>query len=245
MVKIFRKVRQEEVTENRFGNYSLYAIGEIILVVIGILIALQIDNWNDERKDRSLENKIIKELISNLTLDLVEIRDDISNMDSVNNSCDFILNFFVTHEEPTEKFCHEVAKLKVNPHFDPNTSGYSLLQSNGVEIILNDSLRRAISVLYESNYPYYRRYETEHEQFKIQQINPGLLEYFNWFIRPDLKFLGILEISSSDFMKLKNDTSFIKLLHAIKFENSVVQNRAQRIERSIIDVSGMLKEELK
>lgn len=50
MIKFFRKIRQNLVSEGKAVNYLKYAIGEIILVVIGILIALQINNWNEERK---------------------------------------------------------------------------------------------------------------------------------------------------------------------------------------------------
>ncbi|MBO0329511.1 DUF6090 family protein [[Muricauda] lutisoli] len=51
MLKFFRTIRQRLLSENKFNKYLLYAIGEIILVVIGILIALQINNWNEKRKD--------------------------------------------------------------------------------------------------------------------------------------------------------------------------------------------------
>jgi hypothetical protein len=47
MIKFFRKIREKLVTEYKFSKYALYAIGEILLVVVGILIALQINNWND------------------------------------------------------------------------------------------------------------------------------------------------------------------------------------------------------
>ncbi len=52
MIKFFRKIRQKLITENKFSKYLLYAIGEIILVVIGILIALQFNNRNEQRKRR-------------------------------------------------------------------------------------------------------------------------------------------------------------------------------------------------
>ena len=55
MIKIFRGLRQRLLTEGRLGHYLVYAAGEILLVVIGILIALQINNWNDARKDRQRE----------------------------------------------------------------------------------------------------------------------------------------------------------------------------------------------
>jgi hypothetical protein len=69
MIKLFRKIRQRLLTENlpgrqagRLGKYLIYAIGEIILVVIGILIALQINNWNEENKLNDKEIGIAKEL---------------------------------------------------------------------------------------------------------------------------------------------------------------------------------------
>ncbi|MGB5316110.1 MAG: DUF6090 family protein [Robiginitalea sp.] len=55
MIKFFRKIRQRLLTENNFNRYLVYAIGEIILVVIGILIALQINNWNQNRLNENLE----------------------------------------------------------------------------------------------------------------------------------------------------------------------------------------------
>ncbi len=62
MIKFFRKIRQNLFMENKTGKYFKYAIGEIILVVIGILIALQINNWNEKRKDVAKEQLILKQL---------------------------------------------------------------------------------------------------------------------------------------------------------------------------------------
>ena len=62
MLKFFRKIRQQLLTENRFSKYLIYAIGEIFLVVIGILIALQINNWNENRKDSMKEAAVLSNL---------------------------------------------------------------------------------------------------------------------------------------------------------------------------------------
>ncbi|MFD2565754.1 DUF6090 family protein [Pseudotenacibaculum haliotis] len=66
MLKIFRRVRQKLLRENKVSNYMLYAIGEIALVMIGILLALQVNNWNEERKS----NKQLKSILKNVSLDL-------------------------------------------------------------------------------------------------------------------------------------------------------------------------------
>jgi len=64
MIKFFRRIRQKLVAENRFSKYLLYAIGEIILVVIGILIALQINNNNENRKAKAKERVLIEQLLN-------------------------------------------------------------------------------------------------------------------------------------------------------------------------------------
>ncbi len=72
MIKFFRKVRQRLLSENKFSKYVLYAIGEIILVVIGILIALSINNWNENRKDSIEEKAILESLSENLKLSKIQ-----------------------------------------------------------------------------------------------------------------------------------------------------------------------------
>ncbi|MGB5318748.1 DUF6090 family protein [Eudoraea sp.] len=57
MIKFFRRIRQQLLKENNLSKYLLYAIGEIVLVVIGILIALQINNWNQENKESLVEKQ--------------------------------------------------------------------------------------------------------------------------------------------------------------------------------------------
>lgn len=70
MIKFFRKIRQRLLTENKFSKYLIYAVGEIFLVVIGILIALSINNWNDRRKKTNLKANYIESLKSDLSADL-------------------------------------------------------------------------------------------------------------------------------------------------------------------------------
>jgi hypothetical protein len=62
MIKLFRKIRQKMLSENKFRKYITYAVGEVILVVIGILIAVSINNWNQERQLKNEEKVILKNI---------------------------------------------------------------------------------------------------------------------------------------------------------------------------------------
>lgn len=68
MIKFFRRIRPRLLAENRLGKYLLYALGEIVLVVIGILIALQINTWNEHRKTEAKAERLHRELYKELNV---------------------------------------------------------------------------------------------------------------------------------------------------------------------------------
>ena len=68
MIKLFRKIRYDLMEKNKTGKYLKYAIGEIVLVVIGILIALSINNWNEQSKQNSSIQQALLEVHNNLSL---------------------------------------------------------------------------------------------------------------------------------------------------------------------------------
>jgi len=70
MLPFFRKIRYRLAQDNKFLQYSRYAIGEIVLVVIGILIALQINNWNERRKEKTLEKEYLAKLRNEVVFNL-------------------------------------------------------------------------------------------------------------------------------------------------------------------------------
>ena len=68
MIKVFRQIRQQLLMDNKTGKYFNYAIGEIVLVMIGILLALQVNNWNENRKRTKTEVKLLTELYNDAKL---------------------------------------------------------------------------------------------------------------------------------------------------------------------------------
>ncbi len=75
MIKFFRKIRYDLMEQNKTGKYLKYAIGEIVLVVIGILIALSINNWNEQRKDLKTVSRLFQNLESSLKTDSLALSD--------------------------------------------------------------------------------------------------------------------------------------------------------------------------
>ena len=78
MINFFRRIRKKMADDNKPLKYTRYAIGEIILVVIGILIALQINNWNEERKNHGTQIGFIRGLLLNVDDDIVAINSSIN-----------------------------------------------------------------------------------------------------------------------------------------------------------------------
>jgi len=80
MIKFFRKIRQQLISENQTSKYLLYAAGEILLVVIGILIALQINNLNAQRIDRKNEAQFLTRLLSDISRDMDILSDNLTHL---------------------------------------------------------------------------------------------------------------------------------------------------------------------
>jgi hypothetical protein len=93
MIKFFRQIRKRMLKENKMSKYLLYAIGEIVLVVIGILIALQINTWNEERKARNLAFNFIELLIQDLNSDAENLSQLVAGSNATVSSKNLILDY--------------------------------------------------------------------------------------------------------------------------------------------------------
>lgn len=125
MIKIFRKIRQKLLSENKFSKYLIYAIGEIILVVIGILIALQINNWNEKQKNETKTRLLFSEILQ-------DIENDIKAIDDINlfiDNKDSIAKIILDDEykiDKTKGFEHDEIRRIFNmySYFNQSNNGY-------------------------------------------------------------------------------------------------------------------------
>ena len=154
MIKFFRKIRQKLLTENKFSKYLLYAIGEIILVVIGILIALQINNWNEKKKEAEKERAFLKEINLDFKSNKAQLDSIISyNKVSLHAGTRMLeLMSFFDHKNPqrnesNSQFADSIGYYNNlvwrNKSFNPkNGAVEALLNSSSFDLIKNDTLRR-------------------------------------------------------------------------------------------------------
>ncbi|MEQ8239669.1 MAG: hypothetical protein RIA69_10680 [Cyclobacteriaceae bacterium] len=242
---LLRNIRRKLIsTENKFITYLLYAIGEVILVVVGILIAVNIDDWKNESQNRKLEDKILREISSNLSLDKEGIQEDIDLMKFMSRNCDSLLTYLNRYDEPPEVMKEIGVVLRGTPHFNPNLNGYKLLETKGVDILINDELRNEISSLYEIWYTYYAKYENERVNYVLNIVKPKLVDYFNMSLNPDYYMKSEYNISSDDFRKMKSDEYFKKLIKAVKYENQLVLLRATQLQDEISGLETSIAKEL-
>ncbi|HSR59694.1 MAG TPA: DUF6090 family protein, partial [Robiginitalea sp.] len=94
MIRFLRTFRQRLLAENRASKYLLYAIGEIVLVVIGILIALQVNNWNELKKDRRQANVFRDKLVRDIVQDTLKINETLEVRKRIRQNVASYFDFF-------------------------------------------------------------------------------------------------------------------------------------------------------
>ena len=213
MIKFFRKIRQKLLSENKFSKYLIYAIGEIVLVVIGILIALQINNWNEVKKSSRIELEFLKNLNWDLDIDLANFKNKIEIDSSIMESNRILMQAIQNRDKVALTQIREFEVINRAGVFYPQKSAYESLKSQGIQLISNDSLRQKIITLYDY------RYQTISDFLKFQwdlvsQTNPYLIEHFETTLDGNDKI-------PNDIDKLINDKQFYNFLSHMYGENKI------------------------
>ena len=160
MARIFNSVRQRLLKENRLTRYLIYAIGEIFLVVIGIFLALQLNNWNAGRKETAKELGLLAEMRQNLEADLTDCRYNIGMNQRLWRGNVAVLKHLEEHTPFHDSLRVHYGNLFGSTVLTPNTSAFDNLRSIGFDLITNDSLRRSITKLYSERYTYLDKLES-------------------------------------------------------------------------------------
>lgn len=188
MIKFFRKIRQNMIKENKVSKYILYAIGEIVLVVIGILIALQINNNNEARKQRVEELHYLKNLKIDLQLNIAHIDNYLVTREKAIASANTVIQHYEGKPvEDLEAFNVHTVNIYTWQKFSQiNNTFQELINSGKLALISNDSIKRILLNI-ESLYKLLKdeeahfRYDAEtllyEPQYEMMDMNPIVQNY--------------------------------------------------------------------
>jgi len=245
MIKFFRRIRFDLMEKNKTGKYFKYAIGEIILVVIGILIALQINNWNENVKDREREQEILVDLKTSLkdNLDLCSNAFE-PRLTIKNKGLEYLKKTAYEHQNlPNDTLIIYIRAMQRDIIFRYDSGPYDALKSSGFELIKNKELRKQIIKSFEVTLPGFTLFINNYNDERValeQQFEKDIL---NEIIVK--KEDGTLEI----FARIKVDNvlehpSFISLLalEEDKYENYI--NRIDYIKKNMNGLINQIDKEI-
>ena len=234
MIKFFRHIRQSMINQNRTKKYLLYAIGEIILVVIGILIALQINNWNEDQKSRKDERYVLTEVLKNLEEDAILVKEIIAQREKAKTAIIELQKFVSSESKDTDSLKFYLVDILTFERYFPINNAYEILKSKGLQLS-NNELTTEISRYYD--------YEQPKMSNSIVDIEVTILKVFN--DRNGLvRFLSLIEKDEQMVVKNPNDPNFIEelsfFLIAFQDNNGGTLNKLLVFE----DINNKLREQI-
>lgn len=248
MIKFFRQIRYNLMEQNNTSKYLKYAIGEIVLVVFGILIALQINNWNEVRKDQlRLKNHYI-ELLNELKNDRNNLNEIIEVVRELNNRTFEISEFINTSQTKTDttKIADDLLDAEPYAFFSVSKSAYATLLSSGdIQLIENTQLKNALSIYHDvTNWDWTAhngnlKAVIERYSYEVHKFLPPLLfrDYYISTFSNNLKNETFNTFNSSkkpkiEWERLKNNEEFGTIINQLiayrvfqlKFYNEQLEN---------------------
>ena len=208
MIKFFRHIRYNLMETGKTGKYLKYAIGEIILVVIGILIALSINNWNENRKLQSEELKLLFDIKSNLETTLVNLKNDVNQTKNdillYSKIESYIKQDLAYSTELDSSFAH--LTFWSSPFI--TSTAYNTLQSKGLDLIKSEHLKNNIVNLYEV---IFARLMEDYNKSEWNLSQTVITKFFSKHIRR-LHNQDLFLARPNDFESLKTNDEFKNIL---------------------------------
>ncbi len=152
-------------------KYMLYAIGEILLVVVGILIALQVNNWNENRKARNAERTSMISLKEEFQKNRTDLQEHIRWKQGVQEKWDIFLSTISDRQIPAEQRAIRRPLASYVNYIISNSTLNSLLASGRIENLKNDSLRHLL-ISWEDVVMDFKQFQEMHRDFVNAELMP-------------------------------------------------------------------------
>lgn len=243
MIKFFRQIRQSLINQNKAKKYLLYAIGEITLVVIGILIALQINNWNEQKKDRSYEVKMLSEMIAAIEKDEEHFSQALIRIERFDSVTDYVLDISKNDVIYNDSLYDTVFNLNYNSTFQVNSGPYQAIKSSGMDKISNDTLRSEIVNFYDFKLPMHMNNFNHANRNKVDNID-NLLALLGERYIDDTRgrnFIGWKNTPEDYFQKQE----FLNILSDVIWRKNQSRNIIKQVVNDLTTLKKNLNLELK
>jgi hypothetical protein len=241
MIKFFRKIRQKLVAENKFSKYLLYGIGEIVLVVIGILIALSLNNLNEDRKLQQLEKELLADIKSNLLASKKGLLDG-KKLNEKTLSDYNLINHYIEHDLPFDNKVDDAFNLITFWHSPSFTfTAYESLKVKGLNLMENEELKEKLTYMYEFNFAYLiKDYDRAEWQLSEASKFPAINKHMRYKKIDENTYSGY----PIDFESLKKDDIFINFLTFQIFFRDHGIHEYERVIKEIDELVSTLDKEL-
>jgi len=216
MIKIFRHIRKSMIKENKTTKYLIYALGEIILVVIGILIALQLNTLKENKQNKKIELQYLSGIVANLERDIIELK-DLLKRDTI--TFEAYTNILMPFKDTTTKVYTPqfigitIAQSQFTHQFAGNNIVFEDMKSSGkINYINSDALRFALLEYYNDSETYAETHKKNNiiinqlkdeaftDNLDLNSLIEGFIFKGNWSAQLD-------SLDLSFFFKNKNDVA--------------------------------------
>ncbi len=249
MIKFFRKIRQRLLAEDKFSKYILYALGEILLVMIGILLALQINNWNQNRLNDIEEQRILIAISEELKLSkFLFIRGSTVQENKIQAAKNLLKEMQIQNEKLDNEMLNEdIDRLTQRWLSGTPTSIYdALIGSGDLKLINSEELRNELALL-KSDQEFLRLFEEIQIKFEDDQLSPFLNQNIN---RGAFRLSGNANSRISDIPLTPYKSSYGLLLDNMEFSNLLVEliehssrvlSNYERLEKDVHKLDSLVK----
>jgi len=184
MIPFFRRIRKQLAESNRPIQYFRYAIGEIFLVMIGILLALQVNNWNEKRHQRQKEKKILIELKRDLVSNDTILQHEIKNQQIIIEEITKTIEHLKKKKPYNDTIGIYLGRMSWIERIQFVSSAYESLKSVGIDIISSDSLRSDIANLFGNSLPFTTNWLRDAGLAHSDLLLPFYTKFFEVDIKP-------------------------------------------------------------
>lgn len=239
MLRFFRKIRQSLLENGNVRKYFWYALGEILLVMIGILLALQINNWNQERKDLARERSILVELNNDFKQNAEQLELIAAGHLESLQSVEWLIEEHPYNNSDSDSLLYHLRLMHSAYTFNPSQSAVqALINTSSFDLIRNEELRRTLIIWSDLFHDYAEEEFIAREVF-LQMIIPFMHKNVELNFLIDSDPVPLDDIKGLQTMEFKNllITRKVTIAYNILYSSEDELQRLQQVINEIIELT--------